>query len=251
MKTLVFCAALLFAGTALADDLADADALFAKKSYPEALQMYTKLANAGNVVAQRHVGEMYWYGEAGAISDDKAESWFRKAAASGDKESSAALEVMRQRVLRKAEIDFWVNKFDGESLRSGKFKCTAPRIPAVSKDNPDIDSVFARVKTWQDCYNAFVVNMNATSTFAGQVPADLARLMKQDEIDKATARLDKVHAQVADDARIGSQIILADIAAWRSATDNWVKEHNEIVRSGPTAERQADIDARKRNYAPK
>ena len=65
MKTLLFCVALLVAGTACADELADADALFAKKAYPEALQKYTKLANAGNVTAQQHLGEMYFYGEAG------------------------------------------------------------------------------------------------------------------------------------------------------------------------------------------
>ena len=47
MKTLLLCAALLAVGTVRADELADAHALFAKKAYPEALQKYTKLANAG------------------------------------------------------------------------------------------------------------------------------------------------------------------------------------------------------------
>lgn len=250
MKTLVLCVALLFAGAATADELADADALFAKKSYPQALQLYTRLANAGNVVAQRHLGEMYWYGEAGAISDDKAQGWFRRAAASGDKEAAAALDVMAQRVARKGDIAFWTDSYDGEALRSGKFKCAAPRLPTISKDNADIDAVLARVKVWQDCYNGFVRILN-TATFASQVPPDLGKLMKQEEIDKVTARLDTVHARLAEDARISSQIILADIAAWRTATDNWVKEHNDIIKAGPTAERQADIDARKRNYAPK
>ncbi|WP_426109965.1 tetratricopeptide repeat protein [Massilia sp. PWRC2] len=250
MKTLVLCVALLCAGAATADELADADALFAKKSYPQALQLYTRLATAGNVVAQRHLGEMYWYGEAGAVSDDKAQGWFRRAAASGDKEAAAALEVMRQRVLRQTDIAFWTDRYDGEELRSGKFKCSAPRIPAISKDNPDIDAVLARVKLWQDCYNGLVGKLNG-ATFASEVPADLGKLMKQEEIDKVNARLEKIHTRLAEDARISSQIILADIAAWRSATDSWVKEHNDIIKSAPTADRQADIEARKRNYAPK
>ena len=47
MKRIVFCLSLLIAGAAGADELADANALFAKKAFPEALQKYTRLANAG------------------------------------------------------------------------------------------------------------------------------------------------------------------------------------------------------------
>jgi TPR repeat protein len=97
MKTLLFCVALLAAGAASADELADADALFAKKSYPEALQKYTRLANAGNPVAQQHLGEMYFYGEAGAVDMDKAALWFRKAAAKGNATAIASLDMMKQR----------------------------------------------------------------------------------------------------------------------------------------------------------
>lgn len=250
MKTLLFCAALLACSSASADDLADADVLFAKKSYPDALRAYTKLANAGNPVAQRHLGEMYWYGEAGAVDDDKAQAWFRKSAASGDKEAAAALDIIRQRVVRKNDIEYWVNRYDGEELRSGKYKCAAPRLPPVSKEKAEIDAVFARIQAWQDCYNGFVVNLNKSSPLLSQAPADIAKLMKQEEIDKANARLDKVLVQIGDDARIGSQIVLADIAAWRAATESYIAEHNEIVKNAPRSERQADIDARKRNYAP-
>jgi hypothetical protein len=56
---------------------------------------------------------------------------------------------------------------------------------------------------------------------------------------------------VSEDLRVGSRLVLADFSAWRSATEAYVKEHNEIVRSLPSAERQADIEARKTNYAGK
>ena len=78
MKKIVICLSLLFASVALADELTDANALFQKKSYPQALQLYTKLATAGNAEAQLHLGEMYWYGEAGAIDNAKAEHGSRK-----------------------------------------------------------------------------------------------------------------------------------------------------------------------------
>lgn len=52
MKKYLFVLSLLISAAALADPIGDANALFAKKSYPEAMQAYTKLANAGNAEAQ-------------------------------------------------------------------------------------------------------------------------------------------------------------------------------------------------------
>jgi TPR repeat protein len=241
---------LVMAGPVMADELADANALFAKKAYPQALQLYTKLANAGNAEAQVQLGQMYWYGEAGEVDDAKAETWFRKAAGKGNKTAVAALEVMKQRVVRRADIDYWVAKYDGADLKSGLFRCAAPRFPSVSKDNQEIDAVTARMKTWQQCYNGFVRNLNESAPLLKRIPADVSVLMNQQELDKASSYLDEVHSRIAEEATVGSKLVLADFGAWRSATDAYVAEHNAIVNAGPSAERQADIDARKRNYAP-
>jgi TPR repeat protein len=88
---------MLLAGACSADELSAANAAFANKDYAGALQRYTRLANAGNVEAQQHLGEMYWYGEAGTVDEAKAEAWFRKAAAKGNTVASASLDLMRQR----------------------------------------------------------------------------------------------------------------------------------------------------------
>lgn len=250
MKKYLFCLSLLVCGLASADELADANALFAKKAYPQALQMYTKLANAGNVEAQRHLGEMYWYGEAGAIDNAKADAWFRKAAAKGDKVAIAALEVMKQREVRRADIDYWTSKYDGADLKSGKFRCPSPRIPAVSKMNEDIERVSASVQAWQDCYNAFVVNLNDASPLVKRIPEDVAKLMNAPETAQATAYLEDLHKRIAEDAKISAKLVLADFAAWRNATEAYVAEHNAIIKNAPSEERQQDIEARKRNYAP-
>ena len=74
--------------------------------------------------------------------------------------------------------------------------------------------------------------------------------MKQDELDKAAAHLDEVYKNVTEDAKISSKMVLADVSAWRSATDSWVKEHNEIVKGAPSAAKQDEYEARRRNYAP-
>jgi TPR repeat protein len=248
MRKYLFGLAMLLAVTAHADELADANALFKKKAYPQALQIYTRLANSGNAEAQVQLAQMYWYGEAGAIDDAKADAWFRKAAAKGDKTAIAALEVMRQRVVRRADIDYWLGKYDGADLKSGQFRCPAPRIPSISKVNEEISAVAARVEAWQNCYNGFVRNLNEAAPLVKRIPPDVSALMNQPELEKAKAYLDEVLERIAEDAKVSAKLVLADYGAWRSATDAYVAEHNAIIKGAPSAERQQDIEARKRNY---
>jgi hypothetical protein len=233
MKTVLFCATLLFSTAVLADELADADALFAKKAYPEALQKYTKLANAGNVMAQQHLGEMYFYGEAGAEDMDKAAQWFRKAAAKGNAVAIATLDLMKQRAARRADLDYWIVKYDGSDLRSGGYRCPAPHFPAMSKVNEDIDRYSAKMKTWQDCHNRFVQYLNASLPLTRRIPEDVAKLMTKDEMDKATAHLDDVGKRVSEDTQVSGKLVVADFTAWRNATEAYVSEHNEMVKNAP------------------
>jgi hypothetical protein len=249
MKTLLFCAALLCSGAVLADELADADALFAKKAYPEALLKYTKLANAGNVMAQQHLGEMYFYGEAGAIDTDKAAEWFRKAAAKGNPVAVASLEVIRQRSARRADLDYWIVKYDGSDLRTGDYRCPTPRFPAMSKGNEDIDRYSARMTDWQNCHNRFVNYLNASLPLTKRIPEDIAALLNKDEMERATAHLKEVGERVSEDTTVTGKLVVADFTAWRTATEAYVNEHNEMVKNAPSEERQRDIDARKSNYA--
>lgn len=236
MKTLLFCVALLCSGSVLADELADADALFAKKAYPEALQKYTKLANAGNVMAQQHLGEMYFYGEAGAIDMDKATEWFRKAAAKGNKVAIASLDLIQQRQTRRADMDYWIVKYDGSDLRTGDYRCPAPRFPAMSKVNEEIDRYSARMKTWQDCHNRFVTYLNTQLPLTKRIPEDISKLLTKDEMDRATAHLKEVGDRISEDTQVGAKLVLADFTAWRNATEAYVNEHNEMVKNAPPPE---------------
>ncbi len=249
MKKIVFCLALACAGLAHADELADANALLQKQAYPQALQLYTKLANAGNAEAQLHLGEMYWYGEAGAIDLVKADAWFRKSAAKGNKTAAAALELMKQRELRRADLDHWISKYDGGDLKSGKFRCPAPRFPAVSKVNEEIKAVSASMTAWQECYNAFADNLSAKSPLTRLIPEDIAKLLNQQELTAATAHLNEVAERIAADANINAKLVLADFAAWRGATEKYVSEHNDVIKKTSSA-RDGELDARRNNYAP-
>lgn len=250
MKKFLLCLSLLVSSAAFAGELEDANAAFAKKDYALALKIYTKLANAGNVEAQQHLGEMYWYGEAGSVDEGRAQDWFKKAAAKGNRVAAASLEVMKQRVARRAEIDYWVSKYDGSDLRSGEYRCPAPRIPQMSKLSDEIDRVSSSVKVWQDCYNRSVTHLNDVSPLTKLIPADIAKLMSKTEMEQANAHLQQVHDNVAEDAKVSARLVLADFAAWRDATEAYVAQHNEIVKNAPSDERQRDIEARRNNYAP-
>jgi hypothetical protein len=249
MKRFLLAASLLACSTVHADPLSDANALFAGKAYPQALAAYTKLANAGNVEAQQHLGEMYLYGEAGIVDEAKAEAWFRKAAAKGNPVATASLDLIRQRGARRAEITHWVEQYQGEDLKSGQFHCPVPRIPAISKQSVDIERVSNSIAKWQDCFNAYVTNLNAASPLVQRIPADIVKLMNQAETARAGERLALVQQNLTEEARVSSKLFLADVAAWRSATDAYVKEHNAIVATAPTEERARELEARKSNYS--
>ncbi|MEW7849291.1 sel1 repeat family protein [Massilia aurea] len=230
MKRLLFCLTLTIAGAACAGELEDANALFEKKDYAGALKLYTKLANAGNPQAQQQLGQMYWYGEAGMVDEGRAKELFEKSAAKGNKVAAESLVVMEQRVAKRAEIDYWVKGYDGAELQSGEYRCPSPRIPAVSKVNDEIDRVNKLVTTWQDCYNKMVTNLNAQSPLTKKIPADIAKLMTKEETDASAAYLERVRQNIAEGAKVSSKMILADFAAWRSATEAFVTQHNAVVK---------------------
>jgi uncharacterized protein len=232
-KFLLTLAAVLLAGTVHAGELEDAKSLFEQKNYPAALKLYTKLANAGNPEAQTSLGQMYWYGEAGKVDEAKAEALFRKAAAKGNKVAAESLVVMEQRVKRRADIDYWVSGYDGADLKSGTYACPAPRIPAVSKQSDEIERVTNAINKWQDCYNAFVQNLNASSPLTKRIPADIAKLMNASETERATKHLAQVQENVSEEAKVASKLVLADVAVWRSATEAYIAEHNAIVDKAP------------------
>ena len=231
MKTKLFLASLLLCGAAFAGELEDANALFEKKDYAGAMKIYTKLANTGNPAAQQALGQMYFYGEAGQVDEAKAADLFQKAAAKGNKIAAASLELIDQRVKRRKDIDYWIKGYDGEDLKSGEFRCATPRIPAMSKVNADIDRISAAVQAWQDCYNKYVTNLNAALPLSKRVPADIQKLMNKEESEKSNAYLARVQENLTEEAKVSSKLVLADYGAWRAATDAYVKEHNEMVKS--------------------
>ncbi|UGQ47354.1 sel1 repeat family protein [Massilia endophytica] len=231
MKALIACLALAFSCQAIANELAEANRLLENKAYPQALALYSKLANAGNAEAQFHLGEMYWYGEAGKIDLEQARSWFGKAAAAGSKEAADALDIMQKREVRRKDIDYWVSGYQGEDLKNGRFDCARPELPPVSKDNEQIAQVEKSYAAWQACYNGFVENLNDALPPGKRIPADISRLMNQIEYDQAIAHLDKIYSTLSQQSAQAAQAVMAGYQDWRKATQAYVAARNEETKA--------------------
>ena len=240
MKTKLFLASLLLCGAAFAGELEDANALFEKKDYAGAMKLYTKLASAGNPAAQQALGQMYFYGEAGEVDEAKAVELFRKSAAKGNKVAIASLELIDQRAKRRADIDYWIKGYDGADLKAGEYRCVAPRIPAMSKINADIDRIGAAVKAWQECYNKYVTHLNNSMPLAKRIPADIQKLMNKEETEKSNAYLAQLQENLSEEARVSSKLLLADFDAWRKATESYVEQHNKMVKDAKKDSHWAD-----------
>lgn len=230
MKAYLLGAALLAAALpVLADDLADANKALEAKSYQQALALYQKLAAAGNAEAQFHLGEMNWYGEGLPQNDETARTWFTKAAGAGSKEAGAALQTMAAREQHRADIDYWVQKYDGADLAAGEHACARPVFPKVSTNNEQIKDLSKSFADWQQCYNRLVEHLNSQLPPGKAIPKAVADLMNQREYDGAVARLDKVYAGVVSQQSRLAQETISAYTSWHDATAAYAKRRNEEI----------------------
>jgi hypothetical protein len=230
MKRYLAVLALVCSTVASAGELEEANKLLESKAYPQAMSLYTKLANQGNAQAQFHLGEMYWYGEAGKIDVPLAKSWFEKAAAGGSKEAGAALATMQMRATRAADIAYWTGSYDGAALTSGKNACAAPVFPALSKENEDIKTINRQYQEWSTCYQQQVAHLQSAAAPVKVIPADVADLMNQQEFEQASARVDQVNARVAREIGASAEAVIANYDKWRTSTQAYVNEQNRLSR---------------------
>jgi TPR repeat protein len=189
-------------------------------------------------MAQQHLGEMYFYGEAGAIDTGKASMWFEKAAAKGNKVAIASLDLIKQRNTRRKDLDYWISQYDGSDIRTDEYRCPAPRFPAVSKLNDEIDRIAAKMKDWQNCYNRYVDHLNASTPLTKRIPEDIAKLFTEPEEQQAEAHLKQVQERLAEDAKVSGKLVMADYNVWRSATEAYITEHNLIIKNSPPSEEE-------------
>lgn len=209
--------------------MADAEKALATKAYPQALQLFSKLAAAGNPQAQLRLGEMYWYGEGVALDRAKGDALFAQAAASGNADAIAARSLSAQRASNGAAIAYWTGGYDGADLTAGKYNCAAPAIPAVSKTNAEIKAINQSVVQWRQCYNEFAANLNAGLPAGKRIPAEVVVVMSEPETQQAKAHVEQVYGTVLSKAQADAAAVMARHAAWQVATTESVDAQNRLA----------------------
>lgn len=227
MRAFVFALTLAVSGAAFADDLDDARTALAAKSYPQALQLFSKLADAGNAEARFRLGEMFWYGQGVAPDRTRADALFAQAAAGGIAEARTALTLSSRRAQRKDEIAHWTGGYDGADLTAGQYRCERPAIPAMSKTNADIIATSAAFNAWTVCYNGMIANLADAMPAGKRVPAETVDVMSEAELDLARVHLDRVYGSVADRVQAEAAGMVAQHAAWENATVAFVGDANK------------------------
>lgn len=220
MKKLLLASCLTLAfGVVAADELADAAKLLENKDYARAVQLYTKLAESGNIEAQLQLGDIYGFGDGAPENPQQATFWLNKAAASGNKDALATLQALQERSKRKAEILYYTDNYDGADVKLEKFKCVEPEIPQSSVEKKKILAVNNDVTAWFKCYDLFTENMNKSLPPGKAIPSSVIDIMSRSEFARASSAMDKQYAIIGADAQKKAQSIRTKYDAWRDATE--------------------------------
>ena len=220
MKKMIAVALLCtFAMGVRADELADGMKAWEKRDFAQAQQIYSKLANAGNVQAQLLLGELYGFGEGVPEDLAQAEKWIAKAQAGGNPDAAASLVNMRQRAARKADIARYVSGYDGADVALSKFNCVKPAYPDVSRSKAQIKEVEAATKAWRACYDRFAANLESKLPAGKAIPEDVSGMMSLMELDQARSAMDKAYAQAASVASAEAKEIMAGYDGWYARTE--------------------------------
>jgi hypothetical protein len=149
------------------------------------------------------------------------------ACAAAQVQAGGASALDDERAGRKADIAFYTTGFDGGDA---KMTCERPIIPPTSKTNEEIVKVDGEVKQWFDCYNAFAQRLNDALPPGKKIPADLARIMRPEEMNQARERMNQVYGQIADEAQATATALVAEHQAWRDSTVLFATTKNEETK---------------------
>jgi hypothetical protein len=210
--------ALMAVPFAHADDLQDGAAALEKKSYSEALRLFSKAAAAGNADAQVRLGDLYFYGEGVAVDEKAAVSWYLKSATLNNQNAKAALARVDRRHSRQADIAYWTSEYTGDELSDGKYACIAPAIPDVSSTNPEILKVSRDYSAWRNCHNDYVDKIAALLPVGKQIPSDIEVLMTDEEIDLAVHHLANVYRKISAERSTIAAATMTRYEAWNAKT---------------------------------
>src|SRR5450830_429836 len=201
MRALMCVVLVAWSGAVMAQDIVQANAAFAAKDYPKAMSLYSALAASNN-----------------------ADALFAKAAAAGNKEAAADLQLTAQRAQKTAAIAYWTTDYHGEDLTEGKFACTPLTVPQISKTTEEVKDLSARAEAWRTCYTGFVANIGDAMPPGKRIPEDVAIVMSEAELQQAKTHLDRVYAEVLQREKSKSLVTIAELDKWQAKTASYMKK---------------------------
>lgn len=243
MKALFFAALVIaYSSDVCADDFSEATALHAKKDYSAALKKYLKSAEAGNSEAQYMVGEMYWFGDGTKPDLVNAERWFNQANQAGNQKAAEFVTLINVRKKNQEKINYFTTGFDGDAVRLTNFTCEEPILPQVSKTNAEIAGINQAMHKWQTCYQNFVAQLNSVLPVGSAIPAEIERILTEDEMQAARSLMDKTYAEISLNVKNRVEKVQQSYLGWKAETEKFVLANNEKTKREQEM-RQKDLDA--------
>lgn len=205
------------------EGLQEATGLRDKKDFSKAAKIYQVLADKGSVEAQQALGEMYWYGNGVASNPRIAIEWFKKAASNGSLNAEKYLALLTERERRIAEINYFLEEFDGNELKFSEMHCTRPDFSDPAKNSVDIENMIGQMNEFASCFNKYGEKLNSSKNLSSIIPNDLLRLMTEDEIDKAINRSTRTLATIRLMANMIADDFTMEKKSWESRTREYFK----------------------------
>jgi beta-lactamase regulating signal transducer with metallopeptidase domain len=206
-----------------AEILQEATGLRDKKDFNKAARIYQVLADKGSVEAQQALGEMYWYGNGVTSNPQLAAEWFKKAASNGSLNAEKYLALLNEREKRIAEINYYLEEFDGKDLKFSEMNCTRPDFSDTAKNSVDIENMIGQMNEFATCFNKYGEKLNSSKNLSSVIPNELLRLMTEAEIDKAMSRSTRTLATIRLMANMIADDFTMEKRSWESRTREYFK----------------------------
>jgi hypothetical protein len=123
--------------------------------------------------------------------------------------ASAAAQAGDQR----ADIDYYVRRYDGADIALSRFHCGAASAVRTAGERD----------AWLACYGRFSANYQAALPVGRSIPGEVADAMSDAELAQAQQRMSAVFVQIAQEARLQAGLVLQaqgdGVLSARSASD--------------------------------
>lgn len=174
----------------------------------------SRQAEAGDPAAMLRLGEIYWYGDGVAADRDKGDALFKRAALAGNPGAAAYVKLSADRQQQLGEIRRWTTLIDARQLTGIAFDCEAPTFPPYSSIRIDAREVAKGLEVYRQCYNGYVDKLLGDVPEGRRIPAQVARVMSDDEFEQARLRVHTVVEAELAQLKVRVAPVLAERDRW-------------------------------------